>query len=98
MLAGDRYRFRASTSKQEVLYWVAGSSTPSGKYSQCKVKDRGNWSCPESADQPPTITHAMEKGRPLRDAGGRDLPFHAVPKWMWWVLKAGIHAYDKAGY
>ncbi len=98
MVAGDRYRFRASKSKQEVLYWVVGSAAPSGKYAQCKVKDRGNWSCPENAGQPPTITHEMVNGRPLRDGSGRDLPFHAVPKWVWWVLDAGIHVYNKAGY
>ena len=53
MVAGDRYRFRASVSKQEVLYWVVGSSQPSGKFSRCTVKDRGNWSCEANADQPP---------------------------------------------
>jgi len=98
MVAGDRYRFRASASKQEVLYWVVGSAAPSGKYSQCTVKDRGNWSCPENAGQPPTITHEMVNGRPTRDGSGRDLPFHAVPKWMWWVVDAGIPIYSKAGY
>jgi hypothetical protein len=98
MVAGDRYRFRASKSKQEVLYWVVGSAAPSGRYAQCKVEDRGNWACPENAGQPPTITHEMVNGRPLRDRSGRDLPFHAVPKWVWWVLDAGIHVYNKAGY
>ena len=98
MVAGDRYRFRASVVKQEVLYWVVGSPAPSGKYMQCTVKDRGNWACPENAGQPPTIAHAMANGRPKRDGGDRDLPFHAVPKWVWWVLDFGIHAYNKAGY
>ncbi|MEO8304914.1 MAG: hypothetical protein ABI724_12410 [Betaproteobacteria bacterium] len=98
MVAGDRYRFRASIAKQEVLFWVVRSSTPSGKFSQCKVKDRGNWSCPENVGQPPTITHAMVNGRPKRDVGPNDLAFHAVPKWVWWVLDIGIHAYNKAGY
>ena len=71
---------------------------PSGKYAQCKVKDRGNWSCPENAGQPPTIAHEMVNGRPRRDGSERDLPFHAVPKWVWWVLDAGLHVYNKAGY
>jgi hypothetical protein len=52
MVAGDRYRFRASVSKQEVLYWVVGSSQPR-QVQQCKVKDRGNWECDEGAGSPP---------------------------------------------
>jgi hypothetical protein len=98
MVAGDRYRFRASVSKQEVLYWVVGSSQPSGKYSRCTVKNRGNWSCEEVAGQPSTITREMMNGRPRREEGGERPPFHAVPKWVWWVLDAGIHVYSKAGY
>ena len=31
------------------------------------VKDRGNWSCEESAGQPPTIARAMMNGRPRRE-------------------------------
>jgi hypothetical protein len=98
MVAGDRYRFRASVSKQEVLYWVVGSSQPSGKFARCKVKDRGNWECEESAGQPVTITKAMANGRPKREDGYHNIPFRAVPKWVWWVLDAGVHVYSKAGY
>jgi len=100
MVAGDRYRFRASVSKQEVLYWVVGSSQPSGKFSRCTVKDRGNWECEENAGpgQPATITRSMSNGRPKRDDGYHNVPFHAVPKWVWWVLDSGVHMYSKAGY
>ena len=99
MVAGERYRFRASVSKQEVLYWVVGSKEPSGKYSQCSVMDRGNWSCEKSAaGQPPTIARAMMNGRPRRDDGETHIEFRAVPKWVWWVLDAGLHVYNKAGY
>lgn len=98
MVAADRYRFRASKAKQEVLYWVVGSSAPSGKFTQCTVKDRGNWTCPENAGQPATITHEMVNGRPKRDDGVQDVAFHAVPKWVWWLLDAGVHWYSKAGY
>jgi hypothetical protein len=97
MVAGDRYRFRASVSKQEVLYWVVGSPEPSGKFSRCTVKDRGNWSCAENAG-PPTIARAMMNGRPRREDDGQHIPFRAVPKWVWWVLDVGIHVYSKAGY
>jgi hypothetical protein len=98
MTAGERYRFRASASKQEVLYWVVGSSEPSGKFSRCTVKDRGNWSCEEATDQPRTITRAMMNGRPRREDEGEHIPFRAVPKWVWWVLDVGLHVYSKAGY
>ena len=98
MVAGERYRFRASVSKQEVLYWVVASSQPSGKYTQCVVKDRGNWSCEASAGQPRTIARAMMNGRPRREGDEQHIAFHAVPKWVWWVLDAGLHVYSKAGY
>ena len=98
MVAGDRYRFRASVSMQEVLYWVVGSTQPSGKFSNCKVKDRGNWECDEVAGQPATITKVMVNGRPKREDGYNSIPFKAVPKWVWWVLDSGVHIYSKAGY
>ena len=98
MVAGDRYRFRASVSKQEVLFWVVGSSQSSGKFSKCAVKDRGNWSCEEAAGQPATITRAMMNGRPRREEDEEHIPFRAVPKWVWWVLDVGVHVYSKAGY
>jgi hypothetical protein len=97
MVAGDRYRFRASVSKQEVLYWVVGSSQPSGKFSNCKVKDRGNWEC-EKARAARHDHEVMVNGRPKREDGYHSIPFKAVPKWVWWVLDAGLHVYSKAGY
>src|SRR5262249_10098857 len=98
MVAGDRYRFKASKSKREVLYWIVGSNQPAGKLSNCKVKDRGNQSCEPAPGQPPTITHAMVNGRPTRDPDAPGVPFHAVPKWVWWLLDAGVHVYSRAGY
>jgi len=98
LVAGDRYRFRASKSRQEVLYWIVGSSTPSGKYTGCKVVDRGNWTCAEAVGQVPTITHEMVNGRPTRVESGTTLPFHAVPKWQWWLLDVGFHATSNATY
>jgi hypothetical protein len=98
MVAGDRYRFKASVSKQEVLHWIVSSPEPSGKYGKCKVKNRGNWSCEVVPGEPGTITHEMVDGRPTRDAIAATPPIHAVPKWEWWVLDAGIHLYTRAGY
>jgi hypothetical protein len=98
LAAADRYRFRASTSRQEVLYWIVGSSGASGKYTDCKVADRANWTCRQAVGQITTITHEMVHGRATGDGGGAVLPFHAVPKWQWWLLDAGIqvthHATD----
>ncbi len=90
LVAGDRYRFRASKSRQEVLYWIVGSSTPSGRFTGCKVEDRGNWTCAEDAGQPPTITRQMVRGVPTSDGGKTAIPFHAVRKWEWWLLDLGI--------
>jgi hypothetical protein len=98
MVAGDRYRFRASKSRQEVIYWIVGSARPSGKFTSCKVRDRGNWKCDEATGQPPTITREMVNDRPTRDSGGTTVPFHAVPKWQWWILDAGIHLTTPAVY
>ena len=97
LVARDRYRFRSSKSRQEVLYWIVGSAKPSGRFTNCKVKDRGNWKCEEADDQAPTITREMVNDRPVRD-GGATLPFHAVPKWQWWMLDAGIHLSQQAAY
>jgi hypothetical protein len=96
LVTGDRYRFVASKSRQEVLYWILGSSAPSGKYTDCKVADRGNWTCRPAAWQPPTITHEMVNGVPSRDGGGAALPFHAVSKLQWWLLKVGFHVNGNA--
>lgn len=98
LVAGERYRFRASKSRQEVLYWIVGSAKPSGKYTNCKVKDRGNWKCETAAGDPPTITREMANDRPVRDEAGTMLQFHAVPKWQWWILDAGIHVVHQASF
>jgi hypothetical protein len=91
LAAADRYRFRASKSRQEVLYWVVGSSAASGKYTNCKVVDRGNWTCALPVGQLPTITHEMAQGRPMPDEGAGMLPFRAVSKVQWWLLDIGLH-------
>src|SRR5437879_1941256 len=98
LVVGDRYRFRASKSRQEVIYWIVGSSAASGKYTDCKVLDRGNWTCPASTGQPATIAHEMVQGRPTRDESRTVLPFHAVPKWQWWLLDAGLQVTHTAAY
>ncbi len=98
LVAGDRYRFRASRSRQEVFFWIAGSRRPSGKYTDCVVKDRDNWACKADPDQPATIAHTLVHGRPEGSGPGLTVPFHAVRKWKWWVLRSGIHSFSNADY
>jgi hypothetical protein len=95
LVPGKRYAFRASQSRNEVVYWVRGSTAPSGKYPDCKVTDRDNWSCAAPADgAPATIAFAMTKGWPVEGPGL--LPFHAVPKWKWWLMDVGLRAFTQA--
>jgi hypothetical protein len=97
LTVGPRYAFRASPSRREVIYWVRGSNAPSGKYSDCSVTDRDNWSCKAGADvNPRTIATGMAKGRPTRAAEAPVLPFHSVPKWKWWFINAGIGSFRDA--
>ena len=91
LVPGKRYAFRASVSRHEVIYWVRGSTTPSGRYSDCTVVDRDNWSCkPPTDGTPTTIAYEMAKGRPMHAGVERVLAFHSVPKWKWWLIDAGI--------
>ena len=98
LVDGDRYRFRASKSRQEVLFWIVSSSKPSGKFTDCRVTDRDNWMCNGGEGQPPTIAHGLVNGRPVDAGPGRDLPFQAVHKWKWWVLHAGARVFADADY
>jgi hypothetical protein len=90
LLAGERYRFRVLRPHHEVLFWTAGSTEPSGKYTDCDIEDRRNWTCKANADAARTITLQMVAGHPVPDAGGRTLAFHSIEKWRWWLLRLGI--------
>jgi hypothetical protein len=98
LMAGDRYRYRSLKTRREIIFWIAGSPQPSGKYTDCTVKDRGNWLCKESLDKAPSITHEMVNDQAKRDPNGHTLPFHAVPKWKWWLLHAGLTVFHEASY
>jgi hypothetical protein len=93
----DRYTFRVSRSRQEVLYWIVGSKTPSGKYTDCRVESRSNWTCNVRTGEPLTITYEMRNDHPLHGSEGLALPFHAVPKWKWWAMRYGIEWFHEAG-
>ena len=94
LVPSDRYRFRASRSRQEVMYWIVGSRVPSATYRDCTVKDRGTWSCNVGTNQPHTVTHEMINGKPeARETGSGD-SFRTVPKWEWWLLRLGVRMTD----
>jgi hypothetical protein len=90
LVAGERFAFRASPRRNEVIYWIRNSNAPSGKYSDCAVKDRNNWSCNVQVGQLPSIAYELTDGRPTRSDGGLTLPFHDVPKWKWWLIDIGL--------
>ncbi|MEO8344152.1 MAG: hypothetical protein ABI607_00520 [Betaproteobacteria bacterium] len=96
--ASDRHRFRASRSRHEVVYWIAGSNTPSGKFIDCNITDRDRWVCAPRAGEPPTIAHELIDGRPVQQAGNSNVPFHAVSKWKWWALDLGVPIVSKADF
>ena len=98
LTAGDRHRFRASPSRKEVLFWIAGSNAPFGKYTDCQVTNRDNWTCNVLADEKPSIAHELSHGKPTSKGTGSVLPFHAVAKWKWWALRARISGFTEADY
>jgi hypothetical protein len=98
LVAAERYRFRASKSRNEVVYWIAGSSAPSGRYADCKVANRNNWSCKVNADERGTIVYALAKGQPVPGAPHGDIAFRAVAKWKWWALRLGIPGLTSADF
>jgi hypothetical protein len=96
LTAGPRYAFRASVRRHEVIYWIRDSTAPSGKYSDCTVKNRDNWSCNVEVGQPPAVAYEMHDGRPTRGSIGLSMTFHDVPKWKWWAISYGIGHFTEA--
>jgi hypothetical protein len=90
LAAAERYRFRTLKAHGEVLFWIVGSAEPSGRFTQCEIKDGRNWACKANVDAPRSITLAMSKGRPVNDAAANTRHFHAVSKVKWLLLKYGI--------
>lgn len=98
LVPGDRYRFRALRLRGEVLFWRVGVSEPSGRFTRCVIQDGRNWTCPPSADAGRTIALGVVRGHAMHDPSGRTLPFHAVQKWRWLLLEAGLAAGSRADY
>ena len=89
LVAAERYRFRALKPHSEVFFWVAGSSEPAGRFTQCDIQSATDWVCKPSADLGRSITAQMSQGRALPDPGGKTRPFHPVSKVHWMVLRYG---------
>lgn len=98
LAAGELHRFLVSKNRNEVVYWISGSSTPSGKYTDCKVTDRDNWSCNVGVAERRAIATELSYGRPTANGSGPTLPFHAVAKWKWWALRAGLPGFRAADF
>ena len=96
LVADKRYGFRSSPSRHEVIYWVRGSGEPSGRFANCTVVDRDNWSCPETANEKTPIAHEMRRGRPMRGDSGKAVSFHDVAKWKWWLIESGVPGFTDA--
>jgi hypothetical protein len=89
--AGTRYRFRALKPHGEVIFWMVGSSEPSGKFNDCKIQDGRNWVCNVCADASRSITLQMAHGKPV-EAVPVTRPYRAVSKWRWLLLRRGYTA------
>ena len=98
LVAGEQHRFRASRSRNEVVFWIAGSSAPSGKYTDCQVTNRDNWKCNARSSEQASIVSELSSGRPSASEIVTAHPFHAVAKWKWWMLRAGIPGFTVADY
>jgi hypothetical protein len=90
LVAGPRYRFHVLKAHGEVLFWSVGDAQPAGKLAPCAITDGREWACGPGADPGRTITLRMSRGRPIPTPGVATRPFHAVPKWRWWLLRCGI--------
>jgi hypothetical protein len=98
LVAGDRYRFRASRHRNEVVFWIAGSSAPSGKHVDCRVTSRDDWICNKRDDEQRSIVNGLSNGRPTPSATPGDVQFRAVAKWKWLALREGIPWLSSADY
>jgi len=95
LAVGPRYAFRASPRRHEVIYWIRDSTAPSGKFTDCSVTNRDNWSCNVQIGQP-AAAYEMRDGRPTRGTQGLAVPFHDVSKWKWWAIRGGLDIFSVA--
>ena len=98
LTAGELHRFLVSRNRNEVVFWISGSTTPSGKYTDCKVTDRDNWSCKVVGGEQRAIVRELAYGRPTLSAGETPRPFYAVAKWKWWAVQMGVPGFATADF
>jgi hypothetical protein len=96
MKAGDRYRFRPLKAHNEVIFWIAFSSEPSGKLAPCAIENAKEWTCKTGPDSGRTITHQMKFGQAVPEPKGPARQYHAVAKWKWLLLNAGATMFHSA--
>ena len=90
LVAGARYRYRALKPHKEVIFWAVGSKEPSGRFEECAIQNGRNWICKPSRDATRSITLEMAEGVAVPGPAGVTLPFRAVSKWRWMLLKRGL--------
>ena len=86
----------AKKAHLEVMFWTAGDSAPSAKYTNCSIQDGRNWTCPPNTDSGRTITGSMVHGRPAPNPGSPELAFHQIEKWKWVALNLGSPMFGEA--
>jgi hypothetical protein len=96
----ERHAFRASRTRQEVLYWIRGSKQPIKRYADCEVENRDNWTCRVHADQRPPPLDGLINGRPASTPADptTGVRLHAVPKWKWYAMRLGLRVFADADY
>jgi hypothetical protein len=98
LVRGERYAFRVSKTRQEVIYWVRGAIVPSGKYDHCRVENRDNWQCELQTGENPAITRELHNGRPPVAAGSPIDAIHGVSKAKWYAMTFGFNWPKDADY
>lgn len=93
---GERYAFRASPRRQEVIAWTIGSALPSRTYLGCDVQSRDRWTCPVQTSEGSAAMLRMSKGRTQCAPASRATPAHVISKWKWYVLRAGLPLFSNA--
>ncbi|MEO8081258.1 MAG: hypothetical protein ABI641_12055 [Caldimonas sp.] len=90
LVAGPRYRYRALKRRNEIVFWAAGVNEPSGKFTDCDVRDGRNWVCKPNADAARSVTLQMAEGVPVAGPTGVTRTARSISKWRWLLLKQGI--------
>lgn len=83
----QRYAFRASPRRGEVVSWIIGSSAASRTYAGCEVRNRDQWVCPLQTGGGTTAQLEMLKGKTRCSGTAAAASVHIVPKWSWYLYR-----------